>query len=217
MFHKNFVFRFFALVVILLITSQLFFNDLIFSKCYVFQESGLQKAKELFSNGEYEKAVIMLNKLIDSSLLKQKEQKIEAFKMLFHSYYNLGRKDEARKAVRNLLKIEPKHELNPTFVPPEKLKFFEQIKAELVHLTIYSIPSNLSVYIDKELQEGKKTPNRYTILDGKRHIFLASPDKTKYKPWENDILFEAGGKRTLNIELEKYSEPEKPIYKKIWF
>lgn len=221
MFNRKIAVQFLSVVVVTLFVSQIFFTEIALSKYYIQQKTDFQKAKELFSNGEYESAIKILRKLIDASLLKQKKQKMDTFEMLFRAYYNLGEKSEARNAVGNMLKLDPEYELDATWVPPVERKFFKKIKAKSVNLTIHSTPSDLNVYIDDELQEGKKTPNRYTILDGQRHIVVASPDETKYKSWDEKILFEPGKDQTLNIKLVKKETPstsqKKPFYKKIWF
>lgn len=95
-------------------------------------ERMLEAAKAYYNNGEYENAIIELEKAMQ--YLKQLNQtdQVEAYKYLAFSYVAFGNKEKAKEHFKLALTLDPDLELDPAIVSPKIIQVFEEAKSEMV-------------------------------------------------------------------------------------
>jgi len=216
MSHYSTGFRCLAALLLFFFCTQAFLSESCLASFSSQQISDLQKAKDAFTRGEYATVIEIVNHMITDPVITD-EEKIEALAILASAYFNLGQKNNARDTYRKILEINLNYEPNPIYISPDKIAFFQTVKTESIAvLVLATVPSNLTVIIDDHPQEAK-TPNRYSLLDGKHQIMVISPDTKKYITWKDYKLLEGGKDNPVTIELEKILPKSKPIYKRFWF
>ena len=89
----------------------------------------LKRARENYEYGDFKSSAEMAARAADNSAATEKEQ-IEAYRLLALASHNLGRREHARDAFVRLLFLEPDYKLDPFFVPPPIVAFFEEVKTE---------------------------------------------------------------------------------------
>jgi hypothetical protein len=72
----------------------------------------------------------LLSALLEAGRFESLHARAEAYRLLGLSLFYQGRKGEAYKAFLEYLYIEPDAELDPFFVPPAAVSFFDQVKKE---------------------------------------------------------------------------------------
>ena len=90
----------------------------------------MRKARSFFEYGDYASASKLLNHLIDTGRFESGELRGEAYRLLGLSDFYQGKKGEAYRAFLEMLYLNPDAELDPFYVPPSAVAFFEQVKEE---------------------------------------------------------------------------------------
>lgn len=90
----------------------------------------LRRARNAFEYGDFEAAVAILDGLGGSGQLVLEQERVEAYRLLGLSLFYLGRRDEAANAFFDLLKQNPDYQLDPFYVPPHAVAFFDDVKKE---------------------------------------------------------------------------------------
>jgi hypothetical protein len=88
----------------------------------------LRQAMDLYVVGRYREAAERLRPLVEASQLKDVIDQKEALRAYGTSLYLSGGTSGAERAFRDLLRIDPKTRLDPAFVRPEVVRFFEEVR-----------------------------------------------------------------------------------------
>jgi hypothetical protein len=98
----------------------------------------LRQAIDLYVLGRYKEATERLRPLVETRVLKDRADQGEALRAYGISLFLIGARAGSERAFRDLLRLEPSARLDPAFVRPEVVRFFEQVRfrhqAELVEL-----------------------------------------------------------------------------------
>jgi tetratricopeptide (TPR) repeat protein len=90
----------------------------------------LNRARVTFEYGDYPQASKLLSALLQAGRFESVQARAEAWRLLGLALFYQGRKPEAHDAFLEYLYLEPDAELDPFFVPPAAVSFFEQVKKE---------------------------------------------------------------------------------------
>jgi len=85
----------------------------------------LRKARELFFQGRYERVLSIVESLLLTDLARG--QRVSALELEAFAYFLSNRQGEAERSWRELLEIDPNHELDPVDVPPQMVTFFQNV------------------------------------------------------------------------------------------
>ena len=88
----------------------------------------LGQAVDLYMEGRYKEAAERLRPLVQSRVLRDRADQKEALRAYGVSLYLSGGKAGAERAFRDLLRLDPKERLDPDFVRPEVIVFFEYVR-----------------------------------------------------------------------------------------
>jgi hypothetical protein len=88
----------------------------------------LRQAIDLYVVGRYAEAAARLRPLVESRVLTDMADQKEALRTYGISLYLSGSKPGAERAFRHLLRLDPKARLDPSFVRPEVVAFFDRIR-----------------------------------------------------------------------------------------
>jgi tetratricopeptide (TPR) repeat protein len=90
----------------------------------------MNRARVTFEYGDYPQASKLLSALVEKGTFESPTLRAEAYRLLGLSLFYQGRKGEAYRAFLEYLYLEPSAELDPFYVPPAAVSFFEQLKKE---------------------------------------------------------------------------------------
>ncbi len=90
----------------------------------------LAKARGYFEYGDYPRASKMLSQLVEVGRFEAPAQRAEAYRLLGLSLFYQGKNGEAYSAFLEYLYLEPDAELDPFYVPPAAVAFFDNVKKE---------------------------------------------------------------------------------------
>jgi hypothetical protein len=79
-------------------------------------------------SGKYRDAVELLRPLVDARVLKDRIDQQESLRIYGTALFLSGARAGGERAFRDLLRIEGKTELDPAFVRPEVVRFFDEVK-----------------------------------------------------------------------------------------
>jgi len=88
----------------------------------------LRQAVDLYVVGRYQQAADRLRPLVETRVLRDRADQAEALRAYGISLYLIGGRAGAERAFRDLLRDEPGARLDPAFVRPEVVSFFEQVR-----------------------------------------------------------------------------------------
>lgn len=88
----------------------------------------LREAIDLYVVGKYKEAADHLRPLVESRVLQDVADQKEALRTFGISLYLSGAKPAAERTFRALLLLDPSERLDPSFVRPEVVSFFESIR-----------------------------------------------------------------------------------------
>src|SRR5207244_10842671 len=83
-----------------------------------------------FTYGAYPQASKLLSALVEVGRFESASLRAEAYRLLGLSLFYQGRKGEAYSAFLEFLFLDPDAQLDPFYVPPAAVSFFEQVKKE---------------------------------------------------------------------------------------
>jgi hypothetical protein len=90
----------------------------------------MNRARVTFEYGDYAQASKLLAALVERGTLESATLRAEAYRLLGLSLFYQGRKGESHRAFLEYLYLEPNAELDPFYVPPAAVSFFDQVKKE---------------------------------------------------------------------------------------
>lgn len=90
----------------------------------------MNRARVTFEYGDYPQASKLLSALVEAGRFESLQMRAEAYRLLGLSLFYQGRKGEAYRAFLEYLYIDPDAELDPFYVPPAAVSFFDQVKKE---------------------------------------------------------------------------------------
>jgi hypothetical protein len=90
----------------------------------------MNRARATFEYGDYPQASKLLSTLVEAGRFESIQMRAEAYRLLGLSLFYQGRKGEAYSAFLEYLYINPDAEMDPFYVPPAAVAFFEQVKKE---------------------------------------------------------------------------------------
>lgn len=88
----------------------------------------LRDAIDLYVVGRYEDASATLRPLVEARVLKDRADQQEALRIYGIALYLTGAAVGAERAFRDLLRLDPRARLDPAFVRPEVLAFFDKVR-----------------------------------------------------------------------------------------
>ena len=88
----------------------------------------LGQAIDLYVVGRYAEAAARLRPLVETRVLSDRADQKEALRAYGISLFLSGGRAGSERAFRDLLRLDPKVRLDPQFVRPEVVKFFEEIR-----------------------------------------------------------------------------------------
>jgi tetratricopeptide (TPR) repeat protein len=90
----------------------------------------MNRARVTFEYGDYPQASKLLAALVEAGRFESLQSRADAYRLLGLSLFYQGRKGEAYKAFLEYLFIDPDAVLDPFYVPPAAVSFFDQVKRE---------------------------------------------------------------------------------------
>jgi hypothetical protein len=90
-------------------------------------EELLKRAQDAFEYGDFKRTTQLLQGVPDGGALGEGDR-IEAWRLLGLSNYYLENKTEAENALFGLLKQNPDYQLDPFYVPPAAVSFFDEVR-----------------------------------------------------------------------------------------
>jgi tetratricopeptide (TPR) repeat protein len=90
----------------------------------------MNRARNTFEYGDYARASQMLSALVEAGRFETPALRAEAYRLLGLSLFYQGRKGESYSAFLEYLYLDPDAELDPFYVPPGAVSFFENVKKE---------------------------------------------------------------------------------------
>jgi hypothetical protein len=88
----------------------------------------LRAAMGLYVRGRYKEAAARLAPLVQQKRLADRADQIEALRTYGTALHLSGARPGAERAFRELLRLAPKERLDPSFVKPAVVRFFEQVR-----------------------------------------------------------------------------------------
>ncbi len=90
----------------------------------------MNQARRTFEYGDYAQASKMLSSLLEAGRFETLQARAEAYRLLGLSLFYQGKKGDAYSAFLEYLYINPDAELDPFYVPPAAVQFFDEVKKE---------------------------------------------------------------------------------------
>src|SRR5256885_17218177 len=90
----------------------------------------MARARVTFEYGDYAQASKLLSALVEAGRFDSLQTRAEAYRLLGLSLFYQGRKGEAYSAFLEYLYLDPDAELDPFYVPPNAVQFFDEVKKE---------------------------------------------------------------------------------------
>lgn len=88
----------------------------------------LKRARDAFEYGDYARVVQLAKGLPESGALPVEVDRIDAYRILGLSHFYLRQTTEAEQAFLGLLRQNPDYQLDPFYVPPIAVAFFDEIR-----------------------------------------------------------------------------------------
>jgi tetratricopeptide (TPR) repeat protein len=90
----------------------------------------MNRARATFEYGDYPQASKLLSQLVETGRFESAPLRAEAYRLLGLSLFYQGRRGEAYSAFLEYLYLDPDAELDPFYVPPAAVSFFDSVKKE---------------------------------------------------------------------------------------
>src|ERR1051325_3434694 len=90
----------------------------------------MNRARATFEYGDYPQASKLLSQLVETGRFESATLRAEAYRLLGLSLFYQGRRGEAYSAFLEYLYLDPDAELDPFYVPPAAVSFFDSVKKE---------------------------------------------------------------------------------------
>ncbi len=94
-------------------------------------EQRFEQGATLFELGDCESVISVLADFTLGGVGRSEERLVEAHRMLGVCYFQLGRRTEAERELKQLLYLSPDYELDPFLTPPPVVKLYDDLKVDL--------------------------------------------------------------------------------------
>ncbi len=175
---------------------------LVFSTTGVEVENGvsaLKRAKNQFSEFNYNKTVELCSEIIESSSPAITEKTLLlAHELRGRAYFTTDRRDKAREDFRAMVKLSPEYKMNEEKISPKIISFFDKIREETVNnLKIESKPGGAKVYLKGE----KLGTTPLEVVTAYNGVFTLKFVKKGYRTLESEITLKPGESLERSFEL----------------
>jgi hypothetical protein len=171
----------------------------------------MNRARVTFEYGDYPQASKLLSALVEKGTFESASLRAEAYRLLGLALFYQGRKGEAYSAFLEYLYLEPSAELDPFYVPPAAVSFFEEVKKE-AEPRLAPIRAQRKAQDDARLKSASEEADRrrQRELDEERRKLLEFSPSVERRVvqkefWVSVLPFGVGqlqnGDRTLGIGL----------------
>ncbi len=168
----------------------------------------LEEGKKAYLDGDYEKAIQLLNQAI--LLIKNKSTLIDAHLSLALTYFTVNQIDNCKEQVKNILKLNPAFKPDPEFYSPKFTKLFDEVRKENTReALITSVPEGATIFINDE-NKGF-TPFKGVLYAGKHKIRIV---KEGFELLEREISVERLKENVFEFRLFPVVPTEKPVEEK---
>ncbi len=90
----------------------------------------LKQARATYEYGNYASAIDQLERLLASRRLESPQDQLEAYRLLGLAHFFSAHTEDARRAFVTLLSLDPDFQLDPLYVPPQAVRFLDQIRLD---------------------------------------------------------------------------------------
>jgi len=117
-------------------------------------ESLLKKAEQEYLNGNFKKAILIYEKIINiinekKEYVKTKEELIKTIISLALTYFTIKETDKAKQQFEKVIKINPNYELDKDFYSEKFISLFNEVKnLNTGKLVIKTTPDKADVYVN---------------------------------------------------------------------
>jgi hypothetical protein len=171
----------------------------------------MNRARVTFEYGDYPQASKLLSALVEKGTFESAALRAEAYRLLGLSLFYQGRKGDSYSAFLEYLYLEPSAELDPFYVPPAAVSFFENVKKE-AEPRLAPIRAQRKAQDDARLKSASEEADRRRqreLEEERRKLLEFSPAVEKrvvqHEFWVSVLPFGVGqlqnGDRTLGIGL----------------
>jgi hypothetical protein len=171
----------------------------------------MNRARVTFEYGDYPQAAKLLSALVDSGHFESATLRAEAYRLLGLAQFYQGHKGDAYSAFLEYLYLDPFAELDPFYVPPAAVSFFDQVKKE-AEPRLAPIRAQKKAQEDarqKALSEEAERRRQRELEEERKRLADLAPSVEKHvvqhEFWVSVLPFGVGqmqnGDRTLGITL----------------
>ncbi len=136
-------------------------------------EEILQQAENAYQYGDYHLAIKLYQSILHPNKIQKTRSRLTALTQLAICYYSNDKKDLARKEFEDVLKISPRHTLDPFLYPPQIILFFNETKRELAPLLVEI--ARVQDEEQKALKELKKAELKASEARAKQEQLTSQP------------------------------------------
>src|ERR1041384_837373 len=90
----------------------------------------MNRARATYEYGDYPQASKLLSQLVETGRFESATLRAEPYRLLGFAVFSQGRRGESYSAFLEYLYLDPDAELDPFFVPPAAVSFFDSVKKE---------------------------------------------------------------------------------------
>jgi hypothetical protein len=171
----------------------------------------MNRARVTFEYGDYPQASKLLSALVEKGHFESATLRAEAYRLLGLALFYQGKKGDAYSAFLEYLYLEPNAELDPFYVPPAAVSFFDQVKKE-AEPRLAPIRAQRKVQEEarqKSVAEEAEKRRQRELEEERRKLLDLTPNVEKRvvqrEFWVSVLPFGVGqfqnGDRTLGIAL----------------
>lgn len=166
-----------------------------------------RRAEAVFNSQEQDRSVRLLTDLINLLERRLAVGNDEEFRSLLvrsvsyraQVHYNFGQLEQADADMRQLISLNPGHELDTTTLSPKFVERFEELRSEMVgRLDIILTPSNAELLVDG--RQARPSLGPVNVLAGHRVVSASLPG---YTPFQQGIEVAANEIHEMVVELER--------------
>jgi len=176
----------------------------------------VQKGIDEYNDLEFENAIQLLERALNLGL--PDKPKVEAYKYLGFAYIVKERIPKAKEMFKQLLEIDPNHQLSP-HASPKLSQVFNEVKSQFKpsvktgSISVESTPEGASIYLDGELQDVKTPTTLKNVKLGEHTVKLFLEG---YEDFEKSVTVQAN--QTAEVistltEIEKSRAQVEPVKK----
>ena len=169
----------------------------------------LEEGRVLYQNAEPDQAIPMLEMAAEEleagiAATGNTDFLIDTWLTLGLAYTGMGDVDNANRAYREVVVLDPTRELDPISYPPEVIEAYRAIHGEVMAQGTGSLALNASVQNAEIFVDGRSVGLAPVTVDnlpvGRHRVFVTA--EGGLRAYE-EVLIEAGGTRKLSLQIEE--------------